>query len=134
MLDLPVFPEVSNIRYAHWFPCLKSDFEPIKILSRPLNDAPQPKSKQNHCGYCESVRHTRHSDCPDFLRDYTVNTRAASQQPPPPPSNPLPERIDEDVPGEDGFSGYHSARGGPSSNTGSSGGSLPLGGGNAGGG
>jgi len=70
-----------------------------------MNDASQPKSKQNRCGYCESVRHSRHSDCPDFLRDYAVNTRAASQQPPPPPSNPLPERMDEDVPGEDGLVG-----------------------------
>jgi len=52
-----------------------------------------------------TVRHTRHSDCPDFLREYAVNTPAASQQPPPPPSKPLPERMDEDMPGEDGFGG-----------------------------
>jgi len=69
-----------------------------------------------------------------FLRDYAVNTCAASQQPPPPPSNPLPERIDEDVPGEDGFSGYDSPRGGPSGNAGGSGGNLPPRGGNPAGG
>jgi len=80
------------------------------------------------------MRHTRPSDCPDFLRDYAVNTCTASQQPPPPQSNPLPERIDEDVLGEDGFSGYESHRGGPSGNTGGSGGNLPPHGGNAGGG
>jgi len=80
------------------------------------------------------VRHTRQSDCCDFLRDYAVNTRAASQQPRPPLSNPLPERMDEDVPGEDGFSGYDSPRGGPSGNAGDSGGNLPPCGGNAGGG
>jgi len=92
--DCRVVAEGSDIRYAHRFPCLKSDFEAINIWSRPRNDASQPKSKQNQCGYCESVRHTRHSDCPDFLRDFAVNTRAASQQPAPPPSNPLPERMD----------------------------------------
>ena len=99
-----------------------------------MNDASQPKSKQNRCGYCESVRHSRHSDCPDFLRDYAVNTRAASQQPPPPPANPFPERMDKDVPGEAGFRGYDSPRGGPSGNAGGSGGNLPPRGGNAGGG
>jgi len=83
-----VVAEGSNIRYEHRFPCLKSDFEAINIWSRPRNYPPQPKSKQNRCGYCESVRHTSHSDCPDFLRDYAVNTRAASQQPPAPPSSP----------------------------------------------
>jgi len=153
MLDLPVLPEGqrgqplpgvcspdcrvvaegSDIRYAHRFRWLKSDFERNKIWSRPLNDAPLPKSQQNRCGYYESVRHTRHSDCPDFLSDYAVNTRAASQQPPPLPSNPLPERKDEDVPGEDGFSGYESPRGGPSGNAGGSGGNLPPCGGNPGG-
>jgi len=120
--DCRVVAEGRDIRYEHRFPCLKSDFEAINILSRPRNDAPQPKSKQNRCGYCESVRHTRHSDCPDFLRDYAVNTCAASQQPPPPPSNPLPERMVDDAPGEDGFSGYDSPREGPSGNAGSSGG------------
>jgi len=98
-----VVAEGSAIRYAQRFPCLKSDLELIKIWGRPLNNAPLPKSKRNRCGYCESVRHTRHSNCPDFLSDYAVNTLAASQQAPPPPSNPLPERIDEDVPGKDGF-------------------------------
>jgi len=132
--DCRVVAEGSDIRYAHRFSCLKSDFEAINIWLRPRNDAPQPKSKQNRCGYCDSVRHNRHSDCPDFLRDYAVNTRAASQQPPPPPSNPLPERMDEDVPGEDGFSGYDSPRGGPSGNSSGSGGNLPPRGGNAGGG
>jgi len=132
--DCCVIAERSDIRDAHRFPCLKSDFEVINIWSRPRNEAPQPKSKQNRCGYCESVRHTRHSDCPDCLSDYAVNTRAASQQPPPPPSNPLPERMDEDVPGEDGFSGYDSPRGGPGGNAGGSGGNLPPRGGNAGGG
>jgi len=126
--------EESNIRYAHRFPCLKSDLEAINIWSRPRNDTPQPKAKQNRCGYCESVRHTRPSDCPDFLRDYAVNTSASSQQPPPPPSDPLPERMDEDVLGEEGFSGYDSPRGGPSGNAGGSGGNLPPRGGNAGGG
>jgi len=130
--DFRVVAEGSDVRYAHWFPCLKSDFEPIKIWSRPLNDAPLLKSKQNRCGYCESVRHTRHSDCPDLLSDYAVNTRAASQQPPPPPSNPLPARIDEDVQGEDGFSRYDSPRGGPSGKVGGSGGNLTHRGGNAG--
>ena len=38
------------------------------------------------------------------------------------------------MPGEDGFSGYDSPRGGPSGNADSSGGNLPLRGGNAGGG
>jgi len=38
------------------------------------------------------------------------------------------------VPGEDGFTGYDSPRGGPSGNAGGSGGNLPPGGGNAGGG
>ena len=123
--DCRVVAEGSDIRYEHRFPCLKSDFEAFNIWSRPRNDAPQPKSKQNRCGYCESVRHTRHSDCPDLLRDYAVNTRPASQQPPPPPSNPLPERMDEDVPGEDGFSGYDSTRGGPSCNAGGREGNLP---------
>jgi len=33
--------------------------------------------------------------------------------------------MDEDVPGEDGFSGYDSPRGGPSGNAGGSGGNLP---------
>jgi len=66
-----------------------------------------------------------------FLRDSAFNTRPASQQPPPPPSNPLPERMDEDVQGEDGFSGYDSSRGGPSGNAGGSGGNLPPRGGNA---
>jgi len=42
--------------------------------------------------------------------------------------------MNEDVPGEDTFSGYDSPRGGPSSNTGVSGGRLPPRGGNAGGG
>jgi len=79
-----------------------------------------------------SVRHTRHSDCPDFLRDYAVNTHAAGQQLPPLPSNPLPERMDEDAPGEDGFSGYDSGRGGPSGKAGGSGGNLPPRSGNAG--
>jgi len=123
--DCRVVAEGSDIRYAHRFPCLKSDFEAINIWSRPKNDAPQPKSKQNRCGYSESVRHTRHRDCSDILQDYAVNNRAASQQPPPPPSNPLPERMDEDVPGEDGFSGYDSPRGGPSGNAGGRGGNLP---------
>ena len=132
--DCRVMAEGSDIGYEHTFPCVKSDFEAINIWSRPRNDAPQPKSKQNRYEYCESVRHNRHSDCPDFLRDYAVNTRAASQQPPPPPSNPLPERMAEDVPGEDGFSGYDSPRGGPSGNAGGSGGNLPPRGGNAGGG
>jgi len=86
--DCRVVAERSDIRYAHRFPCLKSDFELIQTLSRPLNDTPQPKSNQNLCGYGESVRHTRHNDCPDFLRDYAINTRAASQQSPPQPSNP----------------------------------------------
>jgi len=131
--DCRVVAEGSHIRYAHWFQCLKSDFEPIQIWSRPLNDPPPPKSKQNRCGYCQSVRHTRHSDCPDCLRDNAVNTCAASQPPPPPPSNPLPERMDEDVPGEDCFSGYDSSREGPSCNAGGSGGNLPPRGGNAGG-
>jgi len=108
--DCRVVAEGSDINYAHRFPCLKSDFEVINIWSRPRNEAPQPKSKQNRCGYCDSVRHTRHNDCPDSLRDYAVNPRAATQQPPPPPSNPLPERMDEDVPGEDGVSGYDSPR------------------------
>ena len=130
-LDSRVVAEGSDIRYAHWFPCLKSDIEALNIWSRPRNDAPQPNSKQNRCGYCESVRYTRHSHCSDFLRDYAVNTRAASQQPPPPPSNPLPEGMDEDVPGEDGFSGYDSPRGGHSWNAGGSGGNLPPRGGNA---
>ena len=123
--DCRVVAEGTNIRYAHRFPCLKSDFEPIKIWSRPLNKAPQPKSKQHRCGYCESVRHTRQSDCPDFLTAYMVNTRTASQQLPAPPSNPLPERMDKDVPGEDGFSGYDSRRGGPSGKVDGSGGNLP---------
>ena len=92
----------------------------------------QPKSKQNRCGYCESVRHTRYSDCPDFLRDYAVNTRAASQQPHPPPYNPLPERIDVDALGPYGFSEYDSPREGPSGNAGGSGGNLPPPGGKAG--
>ena len=126
--------EGSDIRYEYRFPSLNSDFEAINVSSRPRNDAHQPKSKQNRGGYCESVRHTRNSYSPDFLRDYAVNTRAASQQPPLPPSNPLPERMDEDVPGEDGFSGYDSPRGGPSGNAGASGGNLPPRGGNAGGG
>ena len=81
-----------------------------------------------------SVRHTRHSYCPVFLTDYTVNTCASSEQPLPPPSNSLPERMDEDVPGKDGFSGYDSPRGGPSGNAGGSGGNLPPRGKNAGGG
>jgi len=89
--DCEVVAEGSDIRYGQRFPCLMSDFEPIKGWSKPLNDAPMPKSKPNQWGYCESVRHTRHCDCPDFLRDYALNTRATSQQPPPPPSNPLPE-------------------------------------------
>ena len=105
-----VVAEGSDIRYKHRFPLHKSDFEPIQVWSRPLNDVPPPKSKQNQCGYCESVRHVRHSDCPNFVRDYTLNTRTASQQAPPPPSNRLPERMDEDVPGEDGFSGNDSPR------------------------
>jgi len=108
--DSRVVGEGSDIRYAHRFPCHLSDFEAINIWSRRRNDPPHPKSKQNRCGYCESVRHTRHSDCPDFLRDYVVNTRAASQQPPSPPANPLPERMDEEVRGEDAFSGYDSPR------------------------
>jgi len=98
--------EGSDIRYAHWFPCRKSDFEAINIWSRPRNGAPQPKTKQNRCGYCQCVRHTRHSDCPNFVSDYAVNTRATSQQPSHPSSNPLPARMDEDVLGEDGFSKY----------------------------
>jgi len=124
--DCRIVAEGSDIGYEHRFPCLKSDFEAINIWSRPRNDAPQPKSKQNRCGNCESVRHTRPSDCPDFLRDSAVNTRAASHQPPPIPSNPLPERMNEEVPGEDVFSGYDSPRGGPSGNAGGSGGNLPI--------
>jgi len=127
-----VVAEISDIRYGHRFPGLKSDFEAINICSRNRNATSQPKSKQNRGGYCESVRHTRHSDCPDCSRDYAVNTCAASRQSPPPPSNPLPERIDEKVRGENGFSGYDSPRGGPSGNAGGSGGNLPPGGGNAG--
>jgi len=132
--DCRVVAKGSDISYVHRVPCLKSDHEAINIWSRPRNDAPQQKSKQNRCGYCESVRHTRHSDCPDFLRDYVVNTRAASQQPPPPPSNPLLERMDEDVLGEDGFGGYDSPRGGPSGKAGGRRGNLPPRGGNAQGG
>ena len=49
--DCRVVAEGSEIRYAHRFPCLKSDFEPIKIWLRTFNDAPQPKSKQNRYGY-----------------------------------------------------------------------------------
>jgi len=45
--DCRVVAEGSDIRYAHRFPCLKSDFEAINIWSRPRNDALQPKSKQN---------------------------------------------------------------------------------------
>jgi len=45
--DCRVVAEGSNIRYAHRFPSLKSDFEPIKIWSRPLNNTHQPKPKQN---------------------------------------------------------------------------------------
>jgi len=123
--DCRVVAEGSDMRSEYRFPCLKSDFEAINIWSRARNDAPPRKSKQTRCGYCESVRHTRYNYCPDFLRDYAVNTRAASQQPPPPPSNPLPERMDEEVPGEDGFSGYDSPRGGPSGKAGGSGGNLP---------
>ena len=118
--DPRVVAEGRDIRYKHRFPCPKSEFEPIQVWSRPLNHVPPPKSKQNRCGYCESVRHVRHTDCPDFLRDSAVNTCAASQQPPPLLSNPLPERMDEDVPGEDGFTGYDSPRGGPSGNAGGS--------------
>jgi len=79
-----VVAEGIDIRYTHRFPCVKSDFEPIKCWLRPFNDTPQPKSKQNRCGYCECVKHIRHSDCPDSLRDYAVDTRATSLQPPPP--------------------------------------------------
>jgi len=71
------------------------------------------------------MRHNRHDDSRDSLSDYAVNSRAASEQPPPPHSNQLLERIDEDVPGEDGFSGYDSPRGGPRGNAGGSGGNLP---------
>jgi len=131
--DCRVVAEGSDFRYEHRFPCLKSALEAINIWSRPSNDAPQPKSKLNRCGYCESVRHTRHSDRPDFLKDYAVNTRAARQLSSPPLSNPLPERIDEDVPGEDGFSVYDSHRGDPSGNLGGSEGNLRPRGGNAGG-
>ena len=80
------------------------------------------------------MRHIRNSDSSDFLRDYAVNTRAAGQHPPLPPSNPLPVRMDEDVPGEDSFSGYDSPRGGPSGNAGGSGGNPPPRGGSARGG
>jgi len=132
--DCRVVAKGSYIRYVHRFPCLKSDFELIKIWSRSLNNTPPPKAKQNRWGYCESVRHTRYSNYPDLLRDYAVNTCATSQQPPPPLSNPLPERMDEDVPGEDCFSEYHSLRGDPSGNTDGSGGNLPRRGGNARGG
>jgi len=62
-----------------------------------------------------------------------VNTRAVCQQHPPPPPNPLPERMDQDVPGVDGFTRYDSPRGGPSGNAGGSGGNLPPPGGKAGG-
>jgi len=48
--DCRVVAEGSDIRYAPRFPCLKSDFEAINIWSRPRNDAPEPKSKQNRCG------------------------------------------------------------------------------------
>jgi len=95
--------EGSDNPYAHRFPCLRSDFEPIKIQLRPLKEAPQRKSKQNRCGYSASVRHTRHSDSTDFVRDNSVNTRAVSQQPPPLLPNPLPERMDKNTPDEDGF-------------------------------
>ena len=132
--DSRVVAEGSDIHYPHRFPCLKSDFEAINIWSRPRNEAPQPKAKQNRYGYGERVRHTSHIDCPEFLRDYAVNAPAASQQAPPPLSNPLPERMEEDVPCEDGFSGYDSPRGGPSGNAGGSGGNLPPRGGNPGGG
>jgi len=118
--DCRVVAEGRDIRYGHRFPSLKSDLELIQIWSRPSNDTPQAKSKQNRCGYSESVRHPRHSDCSDVLRDYAVNTCAVSQQPPPPLSNPLPDRMDEDVPGDDGFSGYDSPRGSPSGNAGGS--------------
>jgi len=73
--DWRVVAEGSDIRYAYSFPCLKTDFQAINIWLRPRNDAPQPKANQNLSGYCESVRHSRQSDCPDFLRDYAVNTR-----------------------------------------------------------
>jgi len=48
--DCTVAAEGSDIHYTHRFPCLKSDFEAINIWSRPRNDPPQPKSKQNRCG------------------------------------------------------------------------------------
>jgi len=132
--DHRVVAEGSDIRYAHRFPCLKSDWKLSKISLRPLNNARQPKSKLNGCGYCESVRHTRHSDCPEFLRDYAVNSCGAWQQRPPPPSTPLPERMDEDLPGEHGCSGHDSPRGGASGTASGSGGNLPPSGGNARGG
>ena len=43
--DCMVVAEGSDIRYAHRFPCLKSDFEGLNIWSRPRNDAPPPKAK-----------------------------------------------------------------------------------------
>ena len=80
------------------------------------------------------MRHTRHTECPDFLRDYSVNRCAVSLEPPSPLANPLPERMDEDLPAEDGFSGYDSPRGGCSGNAGRNRGKHPPHGGNAGGG
>ena len=133
-LHCRVVAEGSDIAYADRLPCLKSDFETIKIRLRPLNHAPQAKSNQTRCRYCQSVRHTSHNDCPDFLEGYAVNTRAAIQQPPPLTSNPLAERIYEDVRGEHSFTGYSSRRGGPIGNAGGSGGNLPPCGENAGGG
>jgi len=80
------------------------------------------------------MRHTRHSDYRDFLRYNSVNTPAVSPQPPLLPPNPLPERIDEDLPGEVFLSTYDSPREGPSGNAGSGGGNLPPCGANSGGG
>jgi len=82
-LECIVLAEGSDIRYAQMFPYLNCDFEPIKNWLRALKDTPRIKSKQNGCGYRERMRYTRHSACPDSLRDYWVNTRAVSQQPPP---------------------------------------------------
>jgi len=38
--DCRVVAEGSDIRYAHRFPCLKSDFEAMNIWLRPKNDTP----------------------------------------------------------------------------------------------
>ena len=125
--------EISHFRYTHRPCCLRSDFKPLKFgVNHSPKHTSQSKIRMKPCGYCKSVRHMRHIDFQGFLNNNQVQSWAAGQHPPPPPPpNPLPKRMDGDMPEQDSISGYDSPRRGLSGHSSGSGGNLTPCGGNA---